>query len=185
MGTIPPVPVFPAGRAATGAAMQALATATTYVLSGKPEAQLTQNATQSLTNSTQTAIAWQSKITDRDGGWSSGSNTRYTAQTRGLYQLAACICYAANATGSREAMFRITTGANNPAGAGVTTTFGFTSLPPSSGVTAVPAASLTPQLMYVADYVEVLGWQNSGGALSTTLTGAQGPSFFTIALASG
>jgi hypothetical protein len=54
-----------------------------------------------------------------------------------------------------------------------------------SASTGVTSKSLTPYL-YDGDYVEVIAFQNSGGALSTQpLAASEGPSYFTISLVSG
>ena len=183
MGTIPTVPTFPAGYVAQGAQLAELCTAISWLMSGKPLTRLTQGTAQSFTSGTAAAVTWDTKIVDRDSGWSSSHTTRYTAQTPGYYQLAAGVSFASNTTGARLAYFQVTTGSNNPAGPGVTTAFCRPSVPGAGLTTGVTLESLTPYL-YDLDYVEVYAEQNSGGALSTAVTGTT-PSFFTISLASG
>ena len=183
MGSIPVVPTFPAGLPATGAAMQELCTALTWCFSGRPVAEFQQASAQTISTSTTTAVTWDTKITDRDSGWSSGSNTRYTSKTPGIYDVTASVPYASNSTGYRQTWFRVTTGSNNPAGAGVTTQFGVASYF-AAGNAGACARFLTPYL-YVSDYVEVLTWQTSGGNLALSVAGGQGPPWFSVVLVSG
>ena len=76
--------------------------------------------------------------------------------------------WASNATGNRQAYFQVTTGANNPGGAGLTTAFGAVAgLTDGTGnPTRFTLAALCPYL-YLLDYLEVYAYQNSGGALNT------------------
>ena len=182
MGTIPAVPVFPAGLPAQGTAMQSLCTALTWCLSGRPLARLQQAVVQSVANATFTAITWDTKIVDRDSGWAAGANTRYTAQTPGIYLLAANVSWANNSTGNRSMYFQVTTSTNNPAGAGVTIQFGYCALSASASA-GVCSQSLTPY-MYDGDFVQVFAAQNSGAALSTSVT-TNTAEFFTVDHVSG
>ena len=120
MTAIPVIPVFPAGTAASSAALTQAAAAAQWLCYSRPLTQLQQTSTQSIPASTATAVTW-AKITDRDGGFT--SSTTYTAQTPGYYLLAACIIYAASSAGIRQCYFTVTTGSNNPAGSGITTGF--------------------------------------------------------------
>jgi hypothetical protein len=131
-----------------------------------------------LTTATVTALAWPTKVTDRDGGWSSGSNTRYTAQTPGYYDLSACVEFASSSAGARIAYYRVTTGSNNPGGAGNTTNFADKACSAANAtVTRLDLGAASPYL-YLDDYVEVYAYQNSGGNLAT------GTNYWTIALIS-
>jgi hypothetical protein len=186
MGTVPAVPTFPAGLAAPSAGMNELCTAITWLYTGRPLAQLSATTAESIAASTPTAIAWNTKIEDRDGGWLSGANTNYTAQTQGIYMVAAFIPWAANATGSRRLNFQCTTGSNNPAGSGLFLPFGGASVYTVSGsvATCVAAKSLTPY-MYVGDFLEVIAWQSNTGSVSTSVTSQYGPPIWTIQHVSG
>lgn len=180
MTAIPVIPIFPAGTAVSSAALTQCAAAAQWLCYTRPLTQLQQTSTQSIPNNTATAVTW-AKITDRDGGFT--SSTTYTAQTPGFYLLAACITYAANATGSRQCYFTVTTGASNPAGAGVTTSF---ALAAPAAVASVPTSavskSLVPQRVYTGDYFQVIALQTSGGALSTSTS--DGGSYWTIQMVS-
>lgn len=186
MGTVPVVPVFQAGTVVAGATgtnnMQALCTALTWCLTGRPLARLQQAVAQTFTTATYTAVTWDTKIVDRDTGWSSGSNTRYTAQTPGIYLVSANIAWASNSSNLRAQYFQVTTGSNNPYGAAVTIPFGFASLP-AAGNSGTVSQALTPYL-YVNDYLQVFAYQNSGGNLNSFVTGIEAM-FFTIEHVSG
>jgi hypothetical protein len=184
MGTIPAVPVFPAGLAASSAGLNELCTAITWCMSGKPLCQLTQNAAQTIANTTLTAVAWQSMIINRDSMWSSSANTRATANTPGIYLAAASVIYATHSVSSAcYTMFRVTTGSNNPAGSGLQTYLAAATQNNDGVAWGAASQTLTPY-MYDGDYVEVVTWQNTGVSVTTLIT-AQGPSWFTISLASG
>lgn len=168
MGTIPAVPVFPAGYAAQGAQLAELAAAITWCMSGKPLTELEQRSAQTFTTGTAAAVTWDTKLADRDSGWSSGSSTRYTAQTPGYYLAAAGVSFSASSAGVRIAYFQVTTGSGNPGGAGNTTQFGDKATTASSTtLTRLSLGMLTPYL-YVGDYVEVYAEQTSGGNLATS-----------------
>lgn len=182
---VPVVPVFPAGLPVQGAQLQNLCTALTYCFTGKPLARLEQAVVQSIPTSTSTALTWDTKIVDRDGGWSSGANTRYTAQTAGIYMVAACVSYATNTTLAREVSFRVTTGSNNPGGSGVQTPFAAGDAAAASNHNTSRAVRFLTPYMYVNDYIEVMTFQSSGGALNTSITAAGGLPFFSVELVSG
>lgn len=164
MATVPTVPSFVTGETPSIAKMNQLASCVSFINSAPAFAQLTSSATAFTTN-TVTALSW-AKVTDRDGGFSGGSPTRYTAQTPGYYNCDALVSFAANVTGDRFAYFQVTTGANNPGGAGHTTAFGGCCVQAApSGVTNMTICQLSPYL-YLLDYVEVYGYQQSGGNLN-------------------
>ena len=190
MATVPSVPTFTAGSTPSAATLNELGYAVQFLLT-PPKAILQQtNASpyssgQSISATTATAIGWNNVIEDSDSGWSSSNRTRYTAQTPG-YFLCEAVWQSANETSSgyRGGYFRITTGSNNPGGAGNTTSFG-SSRPPnvtsSTGAdyTAVGAAMLSPY-MYVLDYVEFMAY--SSHSESTGFT--DGGSMMTVTLVS-
>jgi len=190
MATVPTVPTFTAGSVATAAALNQLGYAVSFIL-GPPKAILQQtNASpfatgQAISATTATAIGWNNAIEDSDGGWSSANRSRYTAQTPGYFMCEAVWqSTAETSAGYRGAYFRVTTGSNNPGGAGNQTSFG-ASRPPNvtsaTGVnyTAVGASMLSPYL-YVLDYVELIAY--SSHAETTGFT--DGGSYLTVTLVS-
>lgn len=190
MATVPTVPTFTAGSVVTDVTLNDLGYAVSFLL-GPPKAILQQTTAspyasgQSISATTATAIGWNNVIEDSDSGWSSANRTRYTAQTPGYFMCEA-VWQSTNETtsGYRGAYFRVTSGSNNPGGAGNTTSFG-SSRPPnvtsSTGAdyTAVGTAMVSPYL-YVLDYVELIAY--SSHAETTGFT--DGGSMMTVTLVS-
>ena len=168
MATLPTVPSFVTGETPSIAKLSQLAYCVSFFNTIPAFGSFTDTG-QSIANNTNTALTW-TKVTDRDGGWAAGNPTRYTAQTAGYYQASALLSFNASATGGRAAWFQVTTGANNPGGAGLTQPFGYSdSGPDGTSVTGVRIGELSPYL-YALDYVEVFAWQLSGGALMVSAT---------------
>jgi len=134
-------------------------------LSNLPSAVVIQTTPQSIPDSTDTAITFQSESLDNWGGFSGTHPTRYTFQIRGTYMLDASISWAGNDTGRRYHDFRIS---------------GTTHVVPGSAtdIQSTDTNNLvtsTPTVLYpfnVGDYIEVIANQTSGAALSTTTSGA-------------
>ena len=190
MATVPTVPTFTAGSTPGYAVLNQLGAAVQFLLT-PPKAVLQQvNATpfsggQAIAATTAVAVGWNSAISNSDGAWASGNNTRFTAQTPGYYLFEGVWqSTAETSAGYRGAYFRVTTGAGNPGGAGNQTSFG-SSRPPNvtsaSGAdyTAVGAALISPYL-YVLDYVELIAY--SSHAETTGFT--DGGSYLTATLVS-
>jgi hypothetical protein len=190
MAAVPSVPTFTAGSVPTAATLNQLGYAVSFGLA-PPKAILQQvNASpfsggQAIAATTATAVGWNNAIVNSDSGWASGNNTRYTAQTPGYYMCEAVWqSTAETSAGYRGAYFRVTTGSNNPGGAGNQTSFG-SSRPPNvtsaAGVnyTAVGASMLSPYL-YLLDYVELIAY--SSHAETTGFT--DGGSMLTVTLVS-
>lgn len=125
-----------------------------------PGAFLTQSATQSVPNSTWTALAFDQSVFDSYGGHSNATNnTRYTAIVAGWYIVFGCVSFAGNATGNRGcSVAKNGTRIQGAAGFGPTITVGNSPTNPS------PPCIV---FMNVGDYVEIDGYQVSGGALAT------------------
>lgn len=123
-----------------------------------------QAVAQSVSNNTPSAINMDSEVIDIDGGHSTSVNTsRYTLQTDGYYFAAGVYAAAANNTGERRAdlykngsvltvPYRSNINAITQSGEpSCVHTFGF--------ITGV-----------VGDYIQLMGTQQSGGALNTEIT---------------
>lgn len=130
------------------------------------------NATQSLSNATQTAVTWQVEDFDTDGFHSTVSNTsRMTVPTGkdGKYLITVSIGYAFNASGRRAINFYKN-------GSSYKSLF---QVPPlgGSGSTVLTASCVLS--LVATDYVEIYAYQDSGGSLN--LNGAsQDESAFAI-----
>jgi len=84
------------------------------------------------------------------------NNTRLTCTTAGIYLIMGTINYVANANGNRDALIRL----NGSAYIGDLRLQAM-----ATGVTKVPVSVFYP--MNAGDYVELIGRQYSGGALTT------------------
>ena len=142
-------------------------TGSTWVLGGlnPPYAQIGRSTDQSIPNSTLTAVLWTTEVSDSHAGHSTVTNTsRYTATVAGLYEVSCSLPWDPNATGVREMFFRI----NN------TTSYAGDRSQASTVATIMTAASRLLRLA-VNDYVEIVTWQNSGGALNISSSYLTGP----------
>jgi len=188
MATVPSVPTFTAGTSPTYTTLNNLGYAVQFALQ-PPRAVLQQtNASpyasgQSISATTATAIGWNNAVEDSDSGWSSGNRTRYTCQTPGYFRFDGVVqSTAETSSGYRGAWFQITTGSNNPGGAGNHTSFGscrVANVTSATGTnyTAVGCSLISPYL-YVLDYVELYyysshsettGFSDGGSYLTATL----------------
>jgi hypothetical protein len=166
MAALPVFPAFAFQSVPSIAVLNQVAYDATFTGTPPGQVLLTTSAAQSIPASTLTAITWGAAAnTGPDTMWTSGS--QLTAQTPGYYDLDAQVAYATSTSGAREIMFRVTTGASNPGGAGNTTIFGQSTATPISGNPSVVTTGVTSPYLYVLDYVEVLAYQTSSGALNT------------------
>jgi hypothetical protein len=184
--TIPVIPRLDAGHIVTLSDMQALSSAATFLLA-KPIVLIEQVANpQAIGTSATTLNNWSGAgvIYDTDSMWNSGTSSRLTAQTPGWYRVA----YAVNcstAGGTYNTNLKSTTGANNPAGAGVTATHwaGYCNVTAASNPGYAGASGLWPAYFYVGDYLQVQ-MQAAAAGTSTGLTGpgsaTNGGSFFSM-----
>lgn len=157
-----PVPVL-ASELANNSFTAALARAGIYntgtYLLNPPLFVGTQSSTQSVTSGSWTTLSLNSSQVDSYTGHSnSTNNTRYTAQVPGVYALCGVAAWASNSTGVRGTRIHLN-GAVIQGSAQMT-------LPSTTSGTAVSTPVRTVRLA-VGDYIEVAGWQSSGGSLST------------------
>lgn len=125
-----------------------------------------QAAAQSIPNATWTTIAIDTEVFDSANGHSTTvNNTRYTAAVAGYYEFVMKVGHGSNATGDRGAGFQVNSG-------GIFT-------PAECVVQAVTVATHGTQVVAVCKFqlaaggfVEGMGYQNSGGALSTLGSGS-------------
>lgn len=141
-------------------------------------ARVYRTTSQSINDSTLTAIAFDAERFDTESNASSTihstvSNTeRLTAQTAGKYQISASIIWASNATGKRELYIRLN-------GA---TSLAVVTQPAISGQ-AIAQTISTLYNLDVSDYVEACGFQTSGGALNVSNVGNSSPEFMMVRVA--
>lgn len=142
----------------TGAYFNSLRDALNFLVN-VPAAYLTQTAVQSVPNATWTALAFDGSVIDSYGGHSnSTNNTRYTEQVAGWYMVFGCASFATNGTGNRGC----SVAKNGTRVMGAAGFFG-----PVSGNPATVPSPPTIVFLNVGDYLEVQGYQVSGGALNT------------------
>lgn len=129
-----------------------------------PAASFLQASPQSIANVTDTAITWPAPGYDNYSGYSAGTPTRYTAQVPGYYQVLGAVSWAVNATGNRLAEIHLN---------GVAISQG--AVPTTSTVNNATAAVGSGLILMngTTDYVELFGFQNSGGSLNTNVAFTQ------------
>lgn len=132
-------------------------------LANPPACRVTNNAAQSIPNATWTALTFNTELVDTNTMHDTVTNTsRITYNTAGLYMVTCSNAFAANSTGGRGIGVR-----KNGTG-GSPTEGGTLVAPHSSGVSTYISYSTLVKLA-VTDYLEVMLWQASGGALSTSV----------------
>lgn len=117
------------------------------------------SATQVMGNSSFTALTFDSERKDSSGSMhSTSSNTgRLVAPVAGFYHAGGCITFGASSTATRATLVRVN---------GLTYVGGLTVLARTDGAgTAVPIHTMYQ--LAAADYVEIVGYQNSGGSLNS------------------
>jgi len=142
-------------------------------LSNPPAATLVQtSATTSLTSGTWGAIGFDSSTFDNYGMHSNVTNTsRATIQQAGKYLIAGTVAFAFNASGDRGAKIMKN---------GAVVQGPYSLSPTSSGHTPSVATAGFILPCAVGDYLELAGYQNSGGALNTLISVDQSSSLTVI-----
>lgn len=159
---MPAVPQLPTitGGVATTSELAAIVAAVAF-LQNPPGAVLRQTVAQSIPNNANTAITFDTKDFDSAGGWSSGANTRYTAQYPGRYEFSGGASFASSATGQRGIQWYVNGTIANYAN-------GFLNATSAGGW--ADAAVTQSFFLNIGDFVEMRVFQNSGVALNTQVT---------------
>lgn len=135
----------------------------TYLLN-PPQCHAWQSSAQSVTSGAWTSISLNNTTTDPYAGHSdTTNNSRYTAQVSGWYEISGVVAFIANAAGYRAAKCVVN-------GAVINASTGYSWNNTGSWNSAV-TTPVRVVFLNVGDYVELQGFQNSGGALSTTTLG--------------
>jgi len=135
-----------------------------------PLALLRQTVSQSIANGAWVPVNLDTEDLDRDNAHSTVTNTsRYTAQTAGYYSYQGCAHHGINTTGIRSAVWR-------PNGGAATTYKNKLQVPASPAGTTTAVLTHATFFQNVGDYVELMCFQNSGGALSLYVTDEGNPS---------
>ena len=161
--TVPVSSIQNAGGLITGALWNAGPAASNTFLTGVPALEVYQATLQSIPNATWTAISQDGTITDTDGQHSNSvNNSRFICQVAGWYSASGAVGFASNSTGSRGAGIYKN---------GSPLTIASGAITAASNTNHVAVAGEVFVTMNVGDYLELAGWQNSGGALNTITTG--------------
>ena len=127
-----------------------------------------QAASQSVTNTTPTAVTLDSENADTYGGHSTSTNpSRYIGQAPGYYACVGTSVFASNSVGGRISFIYKN---------GVIVPGAFGSVGAASNLYAGATAFGIPYLNGTTDYVELWTYQSSGSGISTTVTGGQSSS---------
>lgn len=125
------------------------------------------NANQSISNTTITALAFNSERFDTDTTHdTSSNNSRLTCKTAGKYQITGQVRWASNATGIRLVFLRVN-GSDSIAAVSRL----------STGTVNDDLNVTTVWSLAVNDYVEVCVYQDSGGSLNVTVASNFSPEF--------
>lgn len=130
-------------------------------LANSPSCRVFTTSTAAFVTATWGAIPFDSESWDTASMHSnSTNNTRVTAPDAGLYVVEGVVCFAAHATGLRLAGLRVNgSGATGPAWG-----TNYTNALPTPFPSHVPISAIIK--LAVGDYVELVGWQSSGGNLN-------------------
>lgn len=132
-----------------------------------PSVRVTNSGIQSLNDNTLTALNFDTERFDTDGLHStSTNNTRLTASVAGKYLIFATVTWDTNATGLREIAVKLND-----------TTYILDDV--RSAVNGLNSFNSVAGVYHLAagDYIELIGWQNSGGSLSSTVNANRSPEF--------
>ncbi len=133
-----------------------------------PQCRVYNSVALTVATGTNVALTFDSERADNDNLHSTTSNTsRLTAARAGLYLITGSVEWAANATGIRMAAIRLNG----------TTLLATTQTPPCTG--GVDTAQVVSTLYQLAagDYVELIGYQTSGGNLNVVQYQQSSPEF--------
>lgn len=156
---------------ATFTAGQTLTASALNLIADRPMAHLVQTVAQSIASDA--AITFDSETVDTHGGHDNvTNNTRYTFPITGKYLIAGKVAWAATASaGYRQAYWQLN-GSSFIFYSALTVTG-------SNNVLEVPAATMTISVT-ASEYISLRGNQNTGGALSTSVSGFLDGSTMTI-----
>lgn len=145
---------------------------TSWLGTDKPLARVFNSAAISIANNTNTAVTFDSERFDNQGMHSTSSNTsRLTVPTGmgGKFLIGGHIEFAGNASGQRDILIQVNG----------STVIAYDRVGPN-GAVSWKMSLTTMYALSAADYVELLVFQNSGGALNLDATGNYTPEFWAM-----
>lgn len=143
---------------------------TSWLATDKPHARVYNTAGGGITDSTDTALTFTTARVNVQTMWSVGAPTRLTVPTGmgGFYLIGGHNQWAANATGTRALAVKL----NNSK---------FIARSLVGGQNVLQEQSITTAYQLAAgDYVELIVYQSSGGALNVNASDASSPEFWAI-----
>lgn len=166
MATVPVQITWVVGQVVTAAQLNANVRDAVNFLLAPPMAELRQTVQQSIpTGGSGAALLFDAEDLDRDNGHSTVTNTsRYTAQTPGWYQGSGGGSSFVGA-GRRTFWWNVNGTSLNASEAGLT----------AGPAATAPAARTKQMFMNIGDYLELIMWQDTGGAINTFTTGTAQP----------
>jgi hypothetical protein len=134
-----------------------------FFIYNRPLCVLKQGTVQSLTTSTLTPITFDLETLDRDNQHSTATSTDRVVigNTLGWYRVTGSVAYTGNAAGDRRAVIYLN---------GVATNGYSISHPSSTSLISTMVVGYV-QATSATDYVQLYGWQSSGVALNTVVSG--------------
>ena len=163
----PPLSSWDVGANPTSTILNARIRDAINFLKSRPHAVLRRITTnQSVSNNTNTPIFWNGEDLDTDGGHSNVTNpSRYTVGTAGYYHLSTVVVWATNGSGYRHIFLAKNGDTSFRYGSNYTFVLGI-----SGAQICLSTCAVVP--LQVGDYVEVWGFQNSGGSLDVLVSNA-------------
>lgn len=177
MATVPATHTF-GGTVATSSEMNSYARDPLNFLLNKPETQVRQTATQTLTSAVFASITFDIEDLDKNPDGSKNHSTsvntsRFTAVYAGWYRISGSICFAPNATGIRESRWAVNGTPLNASAAMIQSVT-------SGGTNTILVATTQLAFLNVNDYVELQGLQSSGGNLTTAASSYEASSMSVV-----
>lgn len=146
-----------AGQIITNSFVTANWTDSLQFLLAPPLAILTQSATQTIANTTATAVNWDAEVIDTYNGHSTvTNNSRYTVQAPGWYSVNTTLDWGTNGTGNRI-LYVYLNGTQIP--------YAYVSMGAVTGNSTGHAIQTVVQCA-IGDYLETWAYQTSGGGLN-------------------
>lgn len=176
MGTVPTPPAFVAGQKLTAAQLNSMDDVMAFMLT-PPQCSAYQGVSQNLTTGAWAAITLDAEVFDivQAGDTLSHdnatNNSRIFIRTSGKYEVSGQVQIASSAGGLRAAQVRLNAAGNVASGSLVTQN---QQSPVSGGSTSVAVGPYV-QPFTAGDYIEIFGFQSSGGTVATVI--GQGTTF--------
>lgn len=170
MGIAPAFPTYAAGEIPSASKLNQMKTWADFI-DAPPQVFAYQSSASNLTNNAYTLVPFDAELFDIVQAVDAATpmhdvatlNSRLVFRTAGKYEISGQLTVTANTTGARNVNVRMNAAGSNVGG---TSLYTGTTAPVTGTVTAVPI----PQLVLpfgIGDYVELFGFQNSGGTLAT------------------